>query len=288
MKSHHTQKVTDDFIFLEGAKWSEGRLWASDVFDHKVYSIAPDGRRGLVCEVPNRPSGLGFLPDGTLIIVSALDKKLLQLDGDKTSVYADLSDLAPGAVNDFAVDGRGRLYVGDFGYDYDHGEAPRPTMLYRVDTDGKASVVADNVEFPNGSVVINEDRTLIVAETWVGRLTAFDLSVDGKLTNRRIFANLGERQPDGICADAEGAIWTACFNTGEFLRVLDGGEITHRIAIDGRGITCALGGESGHELFLSTYLGPVSDLVAGLRKCALFKTEVDVPALSPVKPAWRA
>lgn len=280
MTTLQAQKLADDFIFLEGPKWRDGHLWTSDVFDHKVYAIAPDGSRRIVCEVPNRPSGLGFLPNGTLIIVSALDKKLLRLDGDKTSVYADLSQHAAGPVNDFAVDAAGRIYVGNFGYDYDAGEQPRPTVLHRVDPDGTVSIAAEDIEFPNGSVVINNGQTLIVAETWVGRLTAFDLSPDGKLSNRRVFADLGHRQPDGICADAEGAIWTGCFNTGEFVRVLDGGEITDTIAFDGRGISCALGGDDGHQLFLTAVLGPVSDIAAGLRKCALYTAQVSVPAVA--------
>jgi sugar lactone lactonase YvrE len=277
MMDLQARRFAEDFIFLEGPKWRDGYLWVSDVFDGCVYAISTDGRRRKVCSV-DRPAGLGFLTDGTLIIVDQKTRRLLRLDGDKTSEYADLSNYATGHLNDFAVDAQGRIYVGNFGYDYDAAEPPKTTSLHRVDPDGTISVVAQNVDFPNGSVIVNGGRTLIVAETWVGRLTAFDLNDKGELSHRRIFAELGERQPDGICADSEGAIWVACFNTGEFLRVLDGGKVTHRLQFDGRAVSCVLGGMDGHKLFLSTYLGSIQDIASGLRKGTLFTLSVDVPA----------
>ncbi len=272
------QHFAEDFIFLEGLKWRHGRLWVSDVFDNRVYAISPDGSRELVAHVPNRPSGLAFLPDGSLIIVSSKDRKLLRYVDGATAEYADLSLHAAGDVNDLAVDRKGRLYVGNFGYDYDAGEDRRPTCLHRVDPDGSITEVADGVEFPNGSVVIDGGRTLVVAETWVGRLKAFDLADDGSLSNPRVFADLGDRQPDGLCADAEGAIWVAIFNTGEFLRVVDGGEITHRLEFEGRGVSCALGGEDGRQLFLSVFSGPVEEIAMCKRRGNLFVARVDVPA----------
>lgn len=271
------QRLAGDFIFLEGLKWRDGQLWVSDVFDHRVYTISADGGRRLLCEVPHRPSGLGFLPDGSLIIASSMDRKLLRLNGDKATEYADLANYATGAVNDFAVDSWGRIYVGNFGYDYDAGEMPKPTALHRVDPSGSIVEVANGVEFPNGSVIIDGGKTLIVAETWRCRLTAFDLSPTGELSNRRTFADLGERQPDGICADAQGAIWAGCFNTGEFVRVLDGGKVTHCLEFEGRGVTCVLGGDKGRQLFMSAYLGSVDDIVAGRRNGTLFTTTVEVP-----------
>ncbi|TAX49685.1 gluconolactonase [Rhizobium leguminosarum] len=277
MRHLHAQRFADDFIFLESSKWRDGRLWVSDVFDHRVYSISPEGEREVVCQVPHRPSGLGFLPDGSLIIVSSKDKRLLRFHGGKTEEYADLSAHAAGDVNDFAVDELGRIYVGNFGYDYDAGETPRSTSLHRVDLDGSITEVAKGVEFPNGAVVIDAGRTLVVAETWVGRLTAFDLAADGTLSGSRVFADMGERQPDGICADAEGAVWVACFNTGEFVRVLEGGEVTDHFQFEGRGVSCTLGGFDGRQLFLSTYLGPSECIAAGDRRGALFTAKVDVP-----------
>ena len=278
MHDHIATRLIDDFIFLEGPKWRDGTLWVSDVFDHKVYRLGLDGSRDVVAHVPHRPSGLGFLPDGTLIVASSKDFRLYRIADGQIAEYADLTAHATGDVNDFAVDAAGRIYVGNFGYDYDAGEPRKTTNIHRVDPDGSISVAAPDVDFPNGMVIINQGRTLVVAETWEGRLTAFDLSPDGILSNRRVFADLGERQPDGICADAEGAIWTGCFNTGEFLRVLDGGEITDRVQFDGSGVSCVIGGADGHTLFMTVYCGPVADLVAGKRKAAVFTLPVAVGA----------
>lgn len=279
MKEREAQLVADDFIFLEAPRWHDGKLWLSDVFDHKLFCLTLDGRRSLVCEVPNRPSGQGFLPNGTHIVVSATDYKLLAVEGGTLREYADLSRHATGFLNDFAVDRHGRIYVGNFGYDYDAGEAPKPTSLHRVEPDGSVHEVATGVSFPNGSVVINDGRTLIVAETWNCVLTAYDLSEDGALSNRRTFADLGERQPDGICADEANAIWVASFNTGEFLRVFDGGQITDRIGFEGRGVSCTLGGTDGRQLFCTVYAGSVDELIQKKRLGAVYSARVDVPAL---------
>ena len=267
----------EGFMFLEAPKWHEGLLWVSDVFDHKVYALSADGQRRRVVDVPNRPSGLGFLSDGSLIVVSAKDRRLLRLDGDRLSEYADLSNHATAWLNDFAIDALDRIYVGNFGYDFVAGEPRKTTSLHRVDPDGTIATVADNVDFPNGSVVINEGRTLVVAETWEARITAFDLSSAGHLSRRRIFADLGQRQPDGLCADAEGAIWVGIYNTGEFLRVLEGGEITHRAQFAGSGISCTLGGTEGRSLFLTAFIGTDKDMAAGKRNSAIFTVAADIP-----------
>lgn len=278
MREHRARRLIDDFIFLESPKWHGDRLWVSDVFDHKVYRLGENGAREKVCDVPNRPSGLGFLPDGTPIVVSSKDFRLYRIVGHEIVEYADLTQHATGHVNDFAVDGQGRIFVGNFGYDYDAGEPRKTTNIHRVDPDGTISIAASDVDFPNGMVVIDQGRTLVVNETWAGRVIAFHLSPDGTLSNRRVFADLGERQPDGLCADAEGAVWVGCFNTGEFLRLRDGGEITDRIGFDGRGVSCAIGGADGHTLFCTVYCGPVEELVAGKRKAAVFTLTVDVGA----------
>ncbi len=278
MREHTATLLADDFIFLEGPKWRDGKLWVSDVFDHKVYRISPSGWRELVCEVPNRPSGLGFLPDGTPIVVSSKDFRLYRIEGSKIVEYADLTAYVRGHVNDFAVDHAGRVFVGNFGYDYDGGEAPMETVIHRVDPDGRISIAASGVEFPNGMVIIKGGKTLVAAETWRGKLTAFNLSPDGVLSNKRTFADLSPRQPDGLCADAEGAIWAGCFNTGEFLRVLDGGEVTDRIIFEGSGVSCVIGGPDDHTLFCTVYCGPVADLIAQKRKAAVFTLPVPVGA----------
>ena len=278
MRDHKAEKLAENFIFLEGAKWRDERLWVSDVFDHKVYCLGLNGEREKIADVPNRPSGLGFLPDGTPIVASSKDFRLYRIAEGGIEEYADLTHHVGGHVNDFTVDHAGRIYVGNFGYDYDGGEAVRATHIHRVDPDGTISVAASDIEFPNAMVIINNGCTLVVAETWRCKLTAFDLSPGGALSNRRTFADLGPRQPDGICADAEGAIWTGCFNTGEFLRVKDGGQITDRVAFDGCGVACVIGGPNQHTLFCTVYCGPVEDLIAGKRKAAVFTVTVDVGA----------
>ncbi|MCW1918093.1 SMP-30/gluconolactonase/LRE family protein [Rhodobacter sp. KR11] len=274
MRDHQATRLADGFIFLEGPKWHDGKLWVSDVFDHKVYRIAPDGSREVMCQVPHRPSGLGFLPDGTPVVASSKDHRIYRIIGGALVEHADLTGHATGDVNDFAVDAQGRIYVGNFGYDYDAGDPRRTTHIHRVDLDGSVTVAASEVDFPNGMVIIDQGKTLIVAETWESRLTAFDLE-DGVLSNRRVFADLGHRQPDGICADAQGAIWTGCFNTGEFLRVTREG-ITDRVAFDGCGVSCVI---ADHTLYMTVYCGPVADLVAGQRKAAVFTLPVDVGAI---------
>lgn len=282
MREHKAQRLIDDFRFLEAPKWHGDKLWVSDVFDHKVYRLGLDGSREVVCEVPHRPSGLGFLPDGTPIVVSSKNRRLCKIIGSELVLYADLSSHAACDVNDFTVDAEGRIYVGNFGYDYDAGEPRKTSCIHRVDPDGTISTAASEVDFPNGMAILDQGRTLVVAETWEGNLIAFDRSADGALSNRRVFADLGDRFPDGICADAEGAVWVACFNTGEFLRVLDGGEITDRIVFDGRGVSCAIGGPDGHTLFCTVFCGPVEDIAPGKRKAAVFTLTVDVGAASAV------
>ncbi|KHK59078.1 gluconolactonase [Burkholderia sp. A9] len=279
MKTYQPSLLAEDFIFLEAPRWHDDRLWISDVFDHAVYALGLDGTRERICDVPHRPSGLGFLPDGTPIVVSSKDRRLMKIVGHSIVEYADLSGIAAGDVNDFVIDRHGRIYVGNFGYDYDAGEPKALTALHRVDRDGAISVAATELEFPNGAVITNDGKTLIVAETWLRRLTAFDIDDSGHLVNRRVYADLGEREPDGICADAAGAVWAACFNTGEILRVLDGGAITDAISFDGRAVSCTLGGADGRQLFCTVYRGTLDELSARKRKAAVLTVRVDVPAL---------
>lgn len=280
MRTHQPALFAEDFVFLEAPHWRDSRLWVSDVFDHTVYTLDSNGARKKVCSVPHRPSGLGFLPDGTPIVVSSKDRRLMKIVGDSIVEYVDLSASASGDVNDFAVDAQGRIYVGNFGYDYDAGEPRAATALHRVDPDGRISIAATELDFPNGSVIIDQGRTLVVAETWVGRLTAFDIDEQGLLSNRRVFADLGERQPDGICADADGAIWVGCFNTGEFVRVLKGGAITDVIQLEGHAISCTLGGEDGCRLFCTSYRGTLDELVARKRNSVVHALQVNVPTSS--------
>ena len=278
MKTHQAQLLVDDFAFLEGPRWYREHLWVSDITDKKLYRISPDGRREIVCEVPHRPSGIGFLPDGTPIVVSMVDRQLMQVLNGELVPYVDLSALAPADLNDLVVDEQGRIYVGNFGYDLFGGAVKVPADLFVIEQDGTARVAAGGLDFPNGMILKDGGRTLVVAESWSNRLTSFDRDVKGNLSRRRIYADLGNRQPDGICVDHEGGIWVPCFNTGEILRVLDGGKVTDRISVaNKRAVACQLGGRDGRTLFCCTFDGPPEDLMTGKRVAAIYTTYVDIP-----------
>ena len=245
--------VAQGLAFGEGPRWHEGHLWWSDMHGHQVSRLV-DGRVEKVCDVPNRPSGLGFLPDARMLVVSMVDKRVLRREYDGSLVtHADLSALAPRRLNDMVVTASGRAYVGNFGFEIGTdglNEEPCGTVLISVEPDGAARVVADDLWFPNGAVIAGAGKTLVVAETWAARLTAFDIAANGDLSNRRVWAPLEKAvYPDGICLDAEGAIWVASPSTRECLRVREGGEVTDRIAPGPRVFACALG---GHTLYLCT------------------------------------
>jgi len=238
--------------FAEAPRWHDGRLWFSDFYTGQVARVDTDGRCETLFEVPGRPSGLGWLPDGRLLVVSMSDRRLLRADGKVLVEAANLAALAPFDCNDMLVDRHGRAYIGNFGFDLLARGAPAPTVLLMVTPDGAARVVADELLFPNGCVISTDGRTLVVAETFGKRLTAFTVADDGTLSDRRIWADLGNASPDGICLDAEGAIWVASPPTGEFLRVHEGGAVSERIVVDNQAIACALGGGDGHTLFMIT------------------------------------
>ena len=269
--------LLDGLTFPEGPRWHDGRLWLSDFYSHRVIKVGLDGRAETVVEVPQQPSGLGFRPDGTLLIVSMRDRRLMRLEGTKLALVADLSALAPSHCNDMVVDGAGRAYVGNFGFDRHAGEAPRATCLVRVDPDGRASVAADELMFPNGTVIAPDGRTLIIAETYAQRLTAFDLGPDGALANRRLFAALDGVYPDGICLDAEGAVWVADARGPRVVRVLDGGRIARTIATGERNTyACMLGGADRRTLFICTNTGSGPGMGAK-RDGRIEMIRVDVP-----------
>lgn len=252
----------EGLTFGEGPRWHDGRLWYSDFYSHAVWSVADDGappRREV--EVDDQPSGLGWLPDGRLLVVSMHDRRVLRVEADRSlSVHADLGHPGAGRANDMVVDGRGRAYVGSFGFDleayFDGTEAPRPTVLLRVDPDGSVHAAAGDLSFPNGMVLFpattGHDATLVVAETFAGRLTAFDIDEGGDLHNRRQWTRLRGCSPDGICGDVEGAIWVANARAPECLRVRQGGQVLDRVATSQPCFACALGGEDRRTLYCMT------------------------------------
>ena len=246
--------IVDGLTFPEAPRWHDGRLWFSDFYSHRVLRVDVSGYVDVVAEVPQRPSGLGWTPDGALLVVSMLDRRLLRVDdGGKAHEVADLSALATAPCNDMVVDGQGRAYVGNFGFDRHKGEPPRTTCIARVDPDGRVSRAADDLSFPNGTVITPDGRTLIVAETLAHRLTAFDIAADGSLSNRRLFAQLDGCFPDGICLDAEGAVWVADARNPRVLRVFDGGRVERTVSTGDRpAFACMLGGDDGQTLFVCT------------------------------------
>jgi len=271
--------LADDLIFGEAPRWRDDGWWLPDVFDCKLYRIDDAGRKTvMIDDLPLRPNSIGFMPDGALLLVSSAARQLLRYKDGVLRCHADLSGIGTSHLNDFAIDDAGRVYIGDFGYDLHGGEAKRETHLYLVDLDGSVRIAASGIEFPNGMVLLDGGRKLVVAETWRGVLTAFDRSPTGALSNPRLHADLGGRQPDGICADAEGGIWVPAFNTGEVVRVLEGGAITHRIQFEGSAVACQIGGPDGHTLLCSVYAGSMADSQANKRLGAVFTARVEVGA----------
>jgi sugar lactone lactonase YvrE len=287
--------VLDGMSYLEGPRWHDGRLYVSDFYTGAIVAVDLDGGADpeTVATVPEQPSGLGWMPDGSLLAVSMRDRRLLRFrDGGEPEVHADLSGLAPWHLNDMVVDSEGRAFVGNFGFDLMAGGAIRTAAIVRVDADGTASVAADDLRFPNGTVITPDARTLIVAETLGGRLTAFDLGADGSLSNRRVWAELspvvdtedmgellaaGGVAPDGTALDAEGCVWAADALGGRVLRVRPGGEVVEEIA-PGTGVfACALGGAEGRTLVMCAAPSFAEHERRDTREAVLLACEVDVP-----------
>jgi sugar lactone lactonase YvrE len=266
--------------FFEGPRWRDGRWYVSDFYQHHVLRIDERGRTEEVMKVPQQPSGTGWLPDGSLIVASMRDHKLLRRRPDgRVSVHADLSAYCGGWLNDIVVDGLGRAWCGNFGYDHFAGEAPRTTNIIRVDSDGRAAVAASDMHFPNGSVVTPDDKTLIVGETTGACYTAFTIASDGTLSNRRTWAALPDLVPDGCCLDAQGRIWSADPRDSRARLIEEGGRVIEEIRTpDGMApFACMLGGADGKTLLLACSPPGVGAGREGKTDGCLFTTRVDVP-----------
>jgi len=260
-----TTLLIDGLGFPEGPRWHDGKLWFSDFRTKKVMTVDLEGNAETIAEVPGQPSGLGWLPDQTLLVVSMANRRLLRLHDGTLSEFADLSGLASSYCNDMVVDQSGMAYIGNFGSPL--FEQPyRPAEIVLVTPTGDARVVAREMAFPNGSVITPDGKTLVVAETLAARLTAFDIESDGSLSHRRVWAQFDDLglltqrldiidriTPDGICLDAEGAVWIASPNArSELVRVREGGEITHRFELEHTPFACMLGGPDRLTLFVLT------------------------------------
>ena len=281
--------------FFEGPRWRDGRWWVSDFYRGIVATVTPDGAEETVLEVPEQPSGLGWMPDGSLLVVSRKDFRVLRRtpDGEVTE-HADLSSMAKGHLNDMVVDAQGRAYVGNFGFDLMSGADPTSTDLVRIDPDGAVSVAASDLWFPNGTVITPDGGTLIVGETVAARYTQFAIAEDGSLTDPMVWGQIEPEPsyesfeqtlatlkfaPDGCALDAEGCIWSADAVGGRVARLAPGGEIVDEIrGPEGLGVfACMLGGEDGRTLLICAAPDFLEHRRMDKREAVLLTATVDVP-----------
>ena len=249
----NTETLVSGLCFGEGPRWHNGRLYFSDMHGNTVYAADTSGELETIVRLEDdEPSGLGWLPDGRMLIVSMRNRKLLVLDGNELSEFADLSGIATYHCNDMVTDLKGRSYVGNFGYDLHNDAEFQKAELILVHPDGRTALAADDLAFPNGTVITPDEKTLIVGESFGARLTAFDIQPDGTLLNRREWAKIDGAVPDGICLDEAGGIWVASPVSNEVLRIIEGGEVTDRVKIENQAYACMLGGQDGKTLFIMT------------------------------------
>jgi sugar lactone lactonase YvrE len=258
-----TRVLTGGLYFGEGPRWRDGRLWFSDFYAHAVMSVSLAGDLRTEFEIDDQPSGLGWMPDGSMLIVSMTKRQVLRRWPDgKISLHADLGHIATFHCNDMVVDASGGAYVGNFGFNLDaeiHARGVPDVLANHVSAklayvapDGQTRIAAEDMHFPNGPVITPDGKTLILGETLAACLTAFDVGPDGELSNRRVWAPLAPAIPDGICLDAEGAIWVANPTAPQCLRIAAGGEVLEIIDTAQACYACMLGGEDGKTLFMLT------------------------------------
>lgn len=286
--------VVDAGHFFEAPRWREGRLWFSDFYGHQVSSVLEDGSdRRVEASVPQQPSGLGWLPDGRLLVVSMVDRAVLRREEDGSLVtHADLAAHASGHANDMVVDASGRAYVGNFGFDLMGGADLETASLHRVDPDGTVTEAATGLWFPNG-MALTPDGVLLVVETFGNRVSAFDLGADGVLRNQRVWAEFGPVPDardvegalaglsvagDGACLDAEGGLWVADATGGRLVRVVNGGTVTDEIRPGSPVYACALGGVDGRTLYACTAPDFHAEARAAATEARLVGFRVPVPA----------
>ncbi|MFO7708447.1 MAG: SMP-30/gluconolactonase/LRE family protein [Desulfobacterales bacterium] len=257
--AHHVKTLAASATglkFTESPRWHNGKLWFLDIHDKRIKTVDLSGAVATVMELPFLPNAFGITAEGTLVVDDAFQRRIHRVEGTALRQVADISNITQFCLSDGIVDAKGRLYVGDIGYNFlDPAAKPVETcVIVLVGPDGRASVVADKLFFPNGMVITPDGRTLIVGETLGHRLTAFDIWEDGSLRNRRVWAQLPSSvSPDGICLDVEGGVW--CANPeGEdsVVRVREGGEITDRIRVATHAYAVMLGGPQRRHLFIST------------------------------------
>jgi len=274
-----TEIFYEGLDFGEGPRWRDGRLWLSDFFTREVLSFGSTADRRVELRLDDQPSGLGWLPSGELLVVAMLSRQVRRVDdGGEVHVHADLSEIATGMCNDMVVDARGNAYVGNFGFDGAAGESPRAADLVLVRPDGSTEVAASDLRFPNGSVITPDGTTLIVGESIGRNYTAFTIHDDGTLSDRRLWAEVPGKAPDGCALDADGGIWMAdAIGSGGCYRVTEGGEVTDVVIASQPVFACALGGGDRRTLHLITAPGHGEDVCAGKRQGRIETIEVEVP-----------
>ncbi len=262
--------LANGFCFGEGPRWFEGLLWFSDMLGEAVHTVNLQGDVTTLALAGHAPSGLGFRPDGSLLIASTERRTLLSYDGETVDTIADLSDIVPANLGDMVVDDHGRAYIG--------AQAFEGGVIARVDPDGAVAVVAKDLDFPNGMVITPDAATLIVAESVGRRLTAFTIGADGCLSDRRVFADGLDGPPDGITLDADGGVWAAMTLAHQFERIVKGGNVTDRIDIGDRtAIACTLGGPERRTLFLLSSTDAYPRAPGRYQVVRLDATTVDIP-----------
>lgn len=283
--------LASGFHFVEGPRWRDGHLYFSDFFGPTVYTLDPEGHVHAVCDVPGNPSGLGFDPEGRLLVVSMLHRKLLRLMGSELVEVADLTDLAPAPLNDMVVDDSGRAYIGNFGSDF-VTEGIRSTRVIRVDTDGSLRIAAEELVSPNGTAITPDGRTMLIAESFAFRISAFGIAADGSLHDRREWARFADEPaedfetvlttnaiiPDGICLDAEGALWVADAKSPGISRIAEGGRILETVATgDFAVFAVALGGSDRRTLYMCAGPPLGQNDPESTRRGVILGCDVDVP-----------
>lgn len=250
--------LMEGIVFGESPRWHDGRVWFSDWGAHQVIALDPAGGHEVVVSVPSFPMCIDFLPDGRFLVVDSAQRRLLRREPDSSMVtHADLALISEKPWNDLVVDSRGNAYVNNIGFDFPDGE-PAPGFVVLVTPEGTARLVADDLAFPNGMAITEDGTTLIVAESYANRLTAYEIGPEGDLDGRRVWADAGDDHPDGICVDAEGAVWYADVGNQHCVRVREGGEPLAAVELDRGAFACTLSRGDQPQLYVvgQEYGGP--------------------------------
>jgi len=273
-----TELLLDGLMFPEAPRWYQNKLWFTDQHAKQIKTVDLNGSSQLIAELSDLPGGLGWLPDGRLVVVSMHNRQLLVMENETLKLYVDLSSLASFHCNDLIIDQHGHAYVGNFGYDLHAGDKISTAEIILVTPDGKAKIVSNDVIFPNGMIITADENTLIVAETFASRLSSFNIQPDGSLSNRKLWAPLDNRFPDGICLDSKNGIWVACPNTGNVIRVEQGGKITDTVKTIGNAYACMLGGKDLNKLFILTSETDDPEYAKKIKSGRIEWVDVKIPA----------